>query len=65
MRTKEEAAKRKDAINLLLLGEFLGLPIMATPIVLKILPYVLPEIEGWKVRQLRERDLTDDVPDVT
>ncbi len=38
---------------------------MSTPLVLRVLPYILPEIEGWKIRQLRERDITDDVPDVT
>ncbi len=61
--TKREAAKLRDAVNLLLLGEFLGIPLMTTPLLLRLLPYLLPELEGWKKRQLRERDITEDVPE--
>ncbi len=61
--TKKEAAKLKDAVNLLLMGELLGLPLMTTPLMLRLLPYLLPEIEGWKQRQLRERDVTEEVPE--
>ena len=61
--TKKEAAKRKDVINLLILGDLLGLPLMTTPLMLRLLPYLLPEIEGWKIRQLRERDITEEVPE--
>ncbi len=50
-------------INLLLMGELLGLPLMSTPILLKLLPYLLPEIEEWKIRQLRERDVTEEAPE--
>ncbi len=61
--TRKEAARMKDLINLLILGEMLGLPLISTPMMLKLLPYLLPEIEGWKFRQLRERDVTEEVPE--
>ncbi len=61
--TRKEAAKLRDAVNLLIMGELLGLPLMTTPIMLRLLPYLLPEIEGWKQRQLRERDITEEVPE--
>ncbi len=61
--TRKEAAKLRDAVNLLLMGELLGLPLMTTPIMLRLLPYLLPEIEDWKRRQLRERDVTEEVPE--
>ncbi|MGQ4891759.1 MAG: hypothetical protein ACP6IP_04630 [Candidatus Njordarchaeia archaeon] len=62
--TLKYARKYKDAINLFIIGELLGLPLMDTYLSLRLLPYLLPEIGKWKFRQLRESDITDEVPDI-
>lgn len=40
-------------------GDVLGVPILPPYYALRLLPYVVPAIEGWRYRMLRERDLTD------
>lgn len=52
-----------DLMNLVLLGEFLGIPILSTNITIKLLPYLYKDLLRWKVSQLREREVTDEVPD--
>ncbi len=44
---------------LIVFGEFLGIPILPPYYTLRLLPYVVPDIIGWKRTMLRERDLTD------
>lgn len=44
---------------LMVLGDMLGLPILPPYYSLRILPYALPSIKGWKHRFYRERDFTD------
>ncbi len=44
---------------LIVFGDFLGLPILPPYYTLRLLPYVVPDITGWKRTMLRERDLTD------
>ncbi len=40
-------------------GELLGVPILPPYYTLRLLPYIVPEVEGWKYSLLRERDLTE------
>ena len=40
-------------------GDVLGVPILPPYYALRLLPYVVPCIEGWRYSMLRERDLTD------
>ncbi len=40
-------------------GDVLGVPILPPYYALRLLPYVVPAIEGWRYSMLRERDLTD------
>ena len=59
-----KTAKRyKDIINIFIIGELLGIPFMSTHLGLRLLPYLFPELEKWKERQLKERDITDEVPE--
>ncbi len=58
------AREYRDLINLLLLGEFLGVPILSTTVTLKLIPYLYGDIADWKRRQMAERDVTDEVPDI-
>ncbi len=44
---------------LIVFGDFLGLPILPPYYTLRLLPYVVPNIAGWKRTLLRERDLSD------
>ncbi len=44
---------------LIVFGEFLGIPVLPPYYTLRLLPYVVPNISGWKRTMLRERDLTD------
>lgn len=44
---------------LIVFGDFLGIPILSPYYTLRLLPYVVPNIQGWKRTMLRERDLTD------
>jgi len=44
---------------LIVFGDFLGIPILPPYYTLRLLPYVIHQIEGWQVRMLREKDLTD------
>ena len=44
---------------LVVFGDFLGVPILPPYYTLRLLPYVVPNITGWKRSMLRERDLTD------
>ncbi len=44
---------------LIVFGDFLGIPILSPYYTLRLLPYVVPNINRWKRTMLRERDLTD------
>ena len=41
-------------------GDMLGVPILPSYYGLRLLPWVVPEIEAWKRELLRERELGDD-----
>jgi hypothetical protein len=40
-------------------GDVLGVPILPPYYALRLLPYVVPNIRGWRYSMLRERDLID------
>jgi hypothetical protein len=56
--------KYEDAINLVLLGEILGLPFMQSVFTLRLLPYLFRDIQPWKFRTLREVDIFEAAPDL-
>jgi hypothetical protein len=55
----QERAKIEHLFVLMVFGDLLGVPILPPYYALRILPYIVPSIETWKRRMLRERDLTD------
>ena len=60
VRLAVESRSRIECVFLLItMGDFLGVPILRPYYTLRILPYMLPRIEGWKYRIFREKDLTD------
>jgi len=44
---------------LITLGDLVGVPILPPYYSLRLLPFVVPEINSWKRRLLRERDIVD------
>ncbi len=52
-------ANMEHLFILVTMGDMLGVPILPPYYSLRLLPYVVPEIETWKRRMLREKDLTD------
>lgn len=44
---------------LIVFGDIVGVPIIPPYYTLRLLPYILPAVTGWKRRMLREKDLTD------
>jgi len=55
----KERSHREHLFVLVVFGDLLGLPILPPYYTLKLLPYILPHISGWRSSMLRERDLTD------
>jgi hypothetical protein len=55
---KERSALHRLFV-LAVFGDLLGVPILPPYYTLRLLPYVVPDIEGWRRSMLRERDLTD------
>jgi hypothetical protein len=44
---------------LIVFGDMVGVPILPPYYTLRLLPFVVPNINGWKRSLSRERDLTD------
>jgi len=44
---------------LMILGDMLGFPMLPPYYSLRLLPYAIPNVKGWKHRFYRERDFTD------
>jgi hypothetical protein len=44
---------------LIVFGDIVGIPIIPPYYTLRLLPYIVPAVQGWKRRMLREKDLTD------
>jgi hypothetical protein len=44
---------------LVVFGDLLGVPLLPPYYALRLLPHVVPNIQGWRHGMLRERDLTD------
>jgi len=53
-----------DAVKLLVFSEQLGIPLMNSYVSMRLLPYFVGELEGWKRREMRERDYLEEVPDI-
>jgi len=56
---KKERGLIERLFILAVFGDVLGVPILPPYYALRLLPYVVPNIQGWRYSLLRERDLTD------
>ncbi len=45
--------------TMMVFGDLIGVPILPPYYVLRLIPYIIPNFEGWRRSMLRERDLTD------
>ncbi len=61
---QEERTKYDDALNVLIVGELLGVPLMNSTVTLRLLPYILPDLKEWKKRQLTEVEVLDHPPEM-
>ena len=59
MEMKKEKGHLDNLFMLIVFGDLIGLPLLPPYYSMRLLPYVLPSIETWKRRVLREKDLTD------
>jgi len=59
---QHERAKYNDVMNLVLFGELIGIPLMNSSIGLRLLPYALPDLQGWMHRQLEEHEVIEHAP---
>ena len=53
-------ASMEHLFILITMGDLLGIPILPPYYSLRLLPYVVPQIETWKRSVLRERELGSD-----
>jgi hypothetical protein len=56
---RSQRAHLEHLFVLISFGDLLGVPILPPYYNLRLLPYIVPLIQKWKLRMLRERDLTD------
>lgn len=62
--TVKFARKYNDLLNFVVLGEILGIPILSNVTTLRLIPYMYRDLIIWKVRMMRDREATDEVPDI-
>ncbi|MEJ2263410.1 MAG: hypothetical protein P8X95_08190 [Anaerolineales bacterium] len=56
---RRERADLEHLFVLISFGDLLGVPILPPYYSLRLLPYIVPLINRWRIRMLRERDLMD------
>jgi hypothetical protein len=58
--TMEMRASVEALFMLGTVGDMIGVPVMPPYYSLRLLPYIVPHIEGWKRRMLREKEFSDE-----
>lgn len=56
---KKERSQLEHLFILAVFGDLLGVPVLPPYYTLRILPYIVPYVTGWRRTMLREKDLTD------
>jgi hypothetical protein len=56
---KKERGHLDNLFMTIVFGDLIGLPLLPPYYSMRLLPYLVPSIETWKRRILREKDLTD------
>lgn len=55
----KERSHLEHLFILIVFGDILGIPVLPPYYTLRLLPFIVPSVPGWKRSLLRERDLTD------
>ena len=55
----KERASLERLFILVVFGDLLGVPVLPPYYTLRLLPYAMPHISGWRRSMLREKDLSD------
>ena len=56
---KKEKGHLDNLFMLVVFGDLVGLPVLPPYYSLRLLPHIIPSLETWRRRVLREKDLTD------
>lgn len=56
---RKERGQTENLFMLMIFGDIVGLPLLPPYYSLRLFPFIVPEIERWRRRILREKDLTD------
>lgn len=56
----EMRASMENLFMLAIVGDMIGVPVIPPYYNLRLLPYLIPNLEVWKRRVLREREFTDE-----
>ncbi len=59
MQARELRGSLESVFMAITLGDLMGIPVIPPIFALRILPYVVPNIEAWKRRFAREREISD------
>ncbi len=56
---RKEKGHLDNLFMLVVFGDLIGLPLLPPYYSMRLLPHIIPSLETWKRRMLREKDLTD------
>ncbi len=56
---RKQRAEMEHLFVLIVFGDIVGVPVLPPYYTLRLLPYIVPMVDGWRRRMLREKDLTD------
>jgi hypothetical protein len=56
---RKQRADLEHLFVLISFGDLIGVPILPPYYNLRLLPFIVPLVDNWRRRMLRERDLTD------
>ncbi|MEM3832446.1 MAG: hypothetical protein QW128_02445 [Thermoprotei archaeon] len=57
----ETSKSYKEIGEILLLGEFLGVPLLSNYYTLRLISYFVKDLEEWKKKQMTEKDLLEEL----
>jgi len=56
---RKERGHLDNLFMLVIFGDMIGLPLLPPYYSLRLLPHIIPSLDTWRRRVLREKDLTD------
>ncbi len=62
--TLKQRNRYRDGVNLLVFSEQLGIPLMNAYVSMRLLPHFVGELEGWKRREMAEREILEEAPEI-